>query len=55
LPQQSVLHDAFGILGCVWLVVVGVIFTRIAPGSMGFTKWPKEKPLVDREVPASQL
>lgn len=55
LPQQSVLHDAFGILGCVWLVVVGVIFTRIAPGSMGFTKWPKEKPLVDREVPANQL
>ena len=43
MPPQSTLNDAFGILGCVWLIVVGIIFTRIAPGSMGFTSWPRTK------------
>ena len=44
MPQQSILNDAFGIVGCVWLTVVGVIFTRIAPGSMGFTSLTKPRP-----------
>lgn len=29
MPQDSLLHDAFGMIGCVWLVAVGVIFSRI--------------------------
>lgn len=29
LPPDTLVHDAFGIIGCVWLVAVGVIFTRI--------------------------
>ena len=29
LKPSSWLHDAFGIVGCLWLVGVGVIFTRI--------------------------
>ena len=46
IPPQSLLHDAFGIIGCVWVILVGIIFTRIAPGSMGFVSWPKEKQTV---------
>lgn len=29
VPAESILHDAFGIVGCLWIVAVGVIFTRI--------------------------
>lgn len=46
MPPQSMLHDVFGILGCVWVIIVGVIFTRIAPGSLGFTSWPAQKSTV---------
>ena len=42
LPARTLLHDAFGILGCVWVVAVGVIFTRIAPSAPAV----REEPLV---------
>lgn len=29
MPADSLLHDAFGIIGCVWIIAVGIIFTRI--------------------------
>lgn len=29
IPDGTLLHDAFGIIGCVWIVAVGFIFARI--------------------------
>ena len=29
MPEGTLVRDAFGIIGCIWIVAVGVIFTRI--------------------------
>lgn len=33
MPDDSLLHDAFGIVGCLWIVSVGFIFARIDAAS----------------------